>query len=122
MWGSVVQRHNTFAPGIDDVLDTLLHLRSSRFAVHSRHEQVVVVGVDMADGGDDRKAHSVGVECPPGGTSSHPAAATRRGGELTAELHILIGPANLVTIPAAGAHFGIGQARLRFFARRVNAA
>ena len=48
-----VEHRNTVAPGIDDILDTLVHLCSSRFAVDTRHEQLVVVGVDMADGGDD---------------------------------------------------------------------
>ncbi|MDT5055281.1 MAG: hypothetical protein QOF66_3647, partial [Mycobacterium sp.] len=33
----------------------------------TRHEPCVVVGVDMADGGDDGEAYSVGVQRPAGG-------------------------------------------------------
>ena len=110
-----------------------VHLRSSRFAVDTRHEQSVVVGVDMADGGDDGQAYSVGVQRPARGASSDTAAAacrgvkcdrlgavvrtTRelladRGGELTAEAHVLIGPAALLAFPATGAHVGVGEALL----------
>jgi hypothetical protein len=53
-WRSLfVEHYNTVAPRADDVLDTLVHLCSSRFAIDTRHKQYVVVGVDMADGGDD---------------------------------------------------------------------
>ena len=83
---------------------------SCRFAVDPRHEQDVVVGVDMADGGNDGEAYSVAVQGSPGGASSHTAAAACRcmkcdclgavdrtprellpdgGGELTAKVHIL---------------------------------
>ena len=107
-----VEHRNTVAPRVDDVLDTLVHVCASRFAVDPRHEQGVVVGVDMADGGNDGEAYSVAVQGSPGGASSHPAAAACRcmkcdrlgavdrtprellpdgGGELTAEVHILIG-------------------------------
>jgi hypothetical protein len=90
-----------------------MHLCASRFPVDTRHEQGVVVGVDMADGGDDGEAYGVAVQGSPGGASPDTAAAacrrvkcnrlgavdrttwellTDRGGELTAEVHVLIGP------------------------------
>jgi hypothetical protein len=34
---------------------------------------------------------------------------TDRGGELTAEVHVLIGPAALLAFPAAGAHVSVGE-------------
>src|ERR1700736_55983 len=110
-----------------------MHMRARRFAVDTRHEQGVVVGVDMADGGDDGEAYGVAVQGSPGGASPDTAAAACRrmkcdrlgavdrttrelltdsGGELTAEAHVLIGPAALVECPAAGAHVGIGEALL----------
>jgi len=93
----------------------------------------VVVGVDMADGGDDSEAYSIGVQGSPGGASSYAAAApccrmkrdrlgavdrttrellTDGGGELTAEVHVLIDPAALLAFPAASAHVGIREALL----------
>src|SRR5262245_59315176 len=124
-WRSLSVEHcNTVAPRIDHVLDALVHLCPSRFAVDTRHEQGVVVGVDMADGGDDRQAYSVGVQRPASGASSHTAAAACRRmkrdrlgpddrtprelladrvGELAAEAHVLIGLAALLACPATGA-------------------
>src|SRR3954468_4424545 len=128
--GLSVEHRHTVAPRVDDVLDTLLHLCASRFAVDTRHQQGVVVGVDMADGSDDGQAYSVAVQGSPGGASSHTAAAARRGmkcdrlgavdrttrdlltdsgGELTAEMHVLIGTAALVAFPATGAQVGVGE-------------
>jgi len=43
----------TVAPRIEDVLDATSHLCWPRFAHGDRHEEVVVVGVDMPDGGHD---------------------------------------------------------------------
>ena len=43
----------TVAPRVEDVLDTTSHLCSPRFARGARHEEVVVVGVNMPDGGHD---------------------------------------------------------------------
>ena len=43
----------TVAPGVEDVLDTTSHLCARRFALGAGHEEVVVVGVDMPDGGHD---------------------------------------------------------------------
>ena len=43
----------TVAPRVEDVLDTTSHLCSRRFALGACHEEVVVVGVDMPDGGHD---------------------------------------------------------------------
>src|SRR3954454_7555031 len=74
-----VEQRDPVAPRVDDVFDTLMHLCASRFAVDTRHEQGIVVGVDMADGSDDGQAYSVADKGPPGGSSSHPAAAARRG-------------------------------------------
>src|SRR5262245_34910226 len=117
-----------------------MHLCASRFAVDTRHQQGVVVGVDMAHGGDDREAYSVAVKSSPGGASSHTtAAACRRmkcdrlgaikrttrelladgGGELAAEVDVLIVPAALLAFPAARTRVGIGEALLRgLFDRR----
>src|SRR5258707_1086281 len=88
----------------------------------------------MAHGGDDGEAYSVAVQCSPGGASSHTAAAacrrmkcyrlgavdrttrellTDRGGELTADASVLIGPAALLAFPATGAQIGVGQTLLR---------
>src|SRR5258705_6273582 len=88
----------------------------------------------MADGGADGEAYSVAVQGSSGGTSSHTAAAacrgmkcdrlgavdrttgellTDRGGELTAEVHVLIDPAALLACPATGAQIGVGQTLLR---------
>src|SRR5206468_2996707 len=76
---SFVEQRNTIAPRIEDIRDTLAHLCASRFPVDTRHEQCVVGGVDMADGGDDSQPYSIVVQCSPGGASSHtPAAACRR--------------------------------------------
>src|SRR6185295_12708865 len=66
-----VEHRNTVAPRVQDVLDTTSHVCSCRFAVDPRHEQDVVVGVDMADGGNDGEAYSVAVQGSPGGASSH---------------------------------------------------
>src|SRR5262245_43481239 len=78
-WRSLfVEHRNTVAPRVDHGLSPLVCLRTSRFAVDSRHEQGVVVGVEMADGGDDRQAYSVGVQRPARGASSHTAAAACR--------------------------------------------
>src|SRR6478609_283328 len=140
-WRSLfVEHRNTVAPRVDDVLDTLVHLCASRFAVATRHEQDVVVGVDMADGGNDGEAYSVAVQGSPGGASSHTAAAACRrmkcdrlgavdrtprelltdgGGELTAEVHVLMGSAALLAFPASGAHVGVRETLLRgLFDRR----
>src|SRR6185295_13181985 len=82
---------------------------------------------------DDGKADSVGVQCPARGAASDAATAARRGvkcdrlsavdrtagelltdsgRELTAEPHVVIGPAALVACSAAGAHVGVGEALL----------
>jgi hypothetical protein len=127
--GLSVEHRNTVPPRVDDVLYTLMHLCASRFAVDTRHEQRVVIGVDMADGGDDGEAYRVAVQGSPGGASSHTSAvACRRmkcdrlgvldrttrelladsSGELTAEVNVLIGPAALLAFPASSAHVGIG--------------
>src|SRR5262245_35174172 len=111
-----------------------MHLCASRFAVDTRHEQGVVVGVDMADGGNDGEADCVAVQGSPGDASSQSAAAPCRrmkcyrlgavdrtprelftdgDRELTAEVHILIGPAALVACPASGARVGVGETLLR---------
>src|SRR4051812_40258212 len=123
--GLSVEHRHTVAPRVDDVLDTLVHLCASRFAVDTRHQQGVVVGVDMAHGGDDGEAESVGVQRPSGGASSHTAAAARRRmkcdrlgtvglttrelltdsrGELTAEVLVPIAAAALLACPPASAH------------------
>ena len=49
----VASRWRTVAPGVEDVLDTSSHLCARRFALGAGHEKVVVVGVDMPDGGRD---------------------------------------------------------------------
>jgi len=94
----------------------------------------------MADGGNDGEAYSVAVQGSPGGASSHTAAAACRrmkcdrlgavdrtprelltdgGGELTAEVHVLIGPAALLAFPASGAQVGVGETLpRRLFDRR----
>jgi hypothetical protein len=42
-WRSLsVEHRNTVAPRVEYVLDTLMHLCASRFAVDTRHEQGVV--------------------------------------------------------------------------------
>ena len=78
-WRSLpVEHRNTVAPRVDDVLDTLMHLRAGRFPVGTGHEQGTVVGVGMADRGDDGQAYSVAVQGSPGGAAPHtPAAACR---------------------------------------------
>jgi hypothetical protein len=133
VWRLSVEHRNTVAPRVDDVLDALAHLFPSRFAVDSRHEQSVVVGVDMAHGGDDGQAYSVAVQGPPRGASPDTAAAACRrvkrnhlgavdrttgelltdgGGELATEEHVLIGPAALLACPATGTQIGVGQTLL----------
>src|SRR5262245_48542222 len=88
----------------------------------------------MAHGGDDGEVYSFGVQGSPSGASSHPAAAACRGvkcdrlgpidrttrelltdggGELTAKVLIVIGPAALLACPATGAHVCVGEALLR---------
>jgi hypothetical protein len=64
----------TVAPGVEDVLDTTSHLCSRRFALGAGHEEVVVVGVDISDGGHDGESDGLGFQCSPGGAS--PDAAT----------------------------------------------
>jgi hypothetical protein len=76
-WLSVEHR-NTVAPRVDDVLDTLMHLCASRFAVDTRHQQGVIFGLDMADGRDDGEAYSIAVQGSPGGASSHTSAVACR--------------------------------------------
>ena len=78
VWRLSVEHRNTVTPRVDDVLETLVHLCSTRFAVDTRHQQGVVVGVDMAHGCDDGEAYSVAVQGSPGGASSHTAAAACR--------------------------------------------
>jgi hypothetical protein len=70
--GRSVEHRNTVPPRVDDVLYTLMHLCASRFAVDTRHQQGVVVGVDMADGRNDGEAYSVTVQGSPGGASTRP--------------------------------------------------
>ena len=64
----------TVAPGVEDVLDTTSHLCSRRFALGAGHEEVVVIGVDMSDGGHDGESDGVRFQRLPGGAS--PDAAT----------------------------------------------
>ena len=56
-----VEHRDTVVPRVDDVLDPRVHLCASRFPVETRHEQVVVVGVDMADGSDMGKPRRIRV-------------------------------------------------------------
>jgi death on curing protein len=60
-----VEHRNSVAPCVDDVLDAREHLCASRFAVDTRHEQGVVVGVDMADRSDHGETYSVAVQGSP---------------------------------------------------------
>ena len=69
-----VERCRTVAPRVEDVLDTTSHLCSRGFALDAGHEEVVVVGVDMPDGGHDGQSDGLGFQCSPGGAS--PDAAT----------------------------------------------
>jgi hypothetical protein len=116
------------------------HLCSRRFALGAGHEEVVVVGVDMSDGGRDGESDGLGFQCAPGGASPDAATAAcrrvkrdrvgargrttrellaNRRGELVAEAYVLVGSTNLIAFPAAGAHVGVGEALLRgLFDRR----
>src|SRR5258705_12605002 len=82
-WRSLsVEHRNTVAPRVDDVLDALVHLCSSRLAVDTRHEQCVVVGVDMADRGGNGEGDSVAGPGPSRRALSHTAAASCPGIEV----------------------------------------
>ena len=135
-----VEWRRTVAPGVEDVLDTSSHLCARRFALGAGHEKVVVVSVDMPDGGRDGESDGLGFQCAPGGASPDAATAAcrcvkrdrvgsqgrttrellaNRRGELVAEAYVLVGSTNLIAFPAAGAHVGVGEALLRgLFDRR----
>src|SRR5258705_13533357 len=81
-WRSLsIEHRNTVAPRVDDVLDALVHLCSSRLAVDTRHEQCVVVGVDMAGGGGGGGGDNGAGPGPARGPSSPPGASSCPGME-----------------------------------------
>jgi hypothetical protein len=101
--------------------------------VDARHQQFVVVGVEMADRGNNGKSHGGGVESTPSRAASDPAAAScrrmardrlgtvgraarelfaDRRGEPGLEPHILVGPSRRVVLPAPGAKLRVRQALL----------
>ena len=130
----------TVAPGVEDVLDTTSHLCSRRFALGAGHEEVVVVGVDMSDGGHDGESDGLGFQRSPRGAPPDAATApccrvkrdrvgahhrttrelfTNRCGELVVEAYVVVGSTTLIAFPAESAHLGVGEALLRgLFDRR----
>ncbi len=102
-------------------------------AIDARHQQVVVVGVDVADRCGDGEADGVGIERSAGGASSDATAAAQCGvvgdrvgagrwaagelfpdgsGEAVAELLIDFGTAHLIVVAAQGAGIGVVEALL----------
>jgi hypothetical protein len=59
------------------VLDTLAYLASGRCPVDARHQQLVVVGVDVPDRCCNGEVNGVGVKGPRGRASPDPATAAR---------------------------------------------
>lgn len=107
------------APAVQYVLDVLAHLSSSCLPVDARHQQLVIVGVDVADRRRNGQPYGVRIERPPSCASPDPAAAARgrmprdglgpadgaareqrtdRGGKLGREIHVLIGSSCLVPL------------------------
>jgi hypothetical protein len=122
-------RRDLLAPSAQHVLDTLAYLASSCFAVDARHQQLVIVGVDVPDRRCNGEVYGVRIEGPPRRASSDPATAARcrmtrhrvgpagrtareqladRGGELGLEPHVFVGPPRRVALPAAVAGLSIG--------------
>ena len=103
-----VEHRHTVAPRGDDVPDTCVYRCASRFAVETRHQQVVVVGVDVAHQGDDGQDR-VGVQRPTpaprptrpllrvaarsrgSGRPDNRGSAPDRGRELTPEPRVVVG-------------------------------
>jgi hypothetical protein len=66
------------APAAQHVLDAHPYPSSRSFAVDARHQQLVVVGVDVSDRRNDRETHGSGIKSPFGRAASDSSAATRR--------------------------------------------
>lgn len=119
------------APAVQYVLDLLAHLLASHLPVDSRHQQLVIVGVDVADRRRNGQPYGVGIKRPPSCASPDPAAAARggmlcdglgpadgasgeqradRGGKLGREIHVLVGSSGLVALPSTSPHLGVGEA------------
>src|SRR5260370_17189874 len=102
------------------MLDTLAYLASGRCPVDARHQQLVVVGVAVADRCRNGEVNCVGVKGPRGRASSDPATAagcrvTRHplgpagrtareqvadcGGELGLEPPLVLTPPSLFPLP-----------------------
>jgi hypothetical protein len=87
---SGVEDGGAVAPGVEDVVDAVAHSVAGVVAINAGHEQVVVVGVDVADGGGDGEANGVGVERASGGAASD-AATTAQGGGSGASAIVWLG-------------------------------
>src|SRR6476620_5850210 len=105
------------APAVQHVLYTLAHLPSSSFPVDARHQQPVIVGVDVPDRRRNGERYGVGIKGLAGRATSDPAAATGRrmtrdllgsvegaareqrtdrGGKLGRQTDVLVGSSRLV--------------------------
>jgi hypothetical protein len=73
--GSNRTSSNLRSPAAQHVLDTLPHLISRRLPAQPRHQQLVVVGVDVADRRNDGEVHGVGIQSASGRAASDPTAA-----------------------------------------------
>ncbi len=70
--------HATVAPAAHYVLDTLMYPVPRGFPVDRRHQQHVVIGVDVSDRRRYGKSYRVRIRRPSGRGPSDPAAGTRR--------------------------------------------
>src|SRR6185436_14001404 len=74
-----VEEGGPVAPRVEDLVDAVAYPMSGGVAIDTRHEQVVVVGVHVADRGGDGEAKGIGVERPACGAASDAPAAAHGG-------------------------------------------